>query len=109
MGYSFELQTDGAFGSIDTDTRFINTQFGLYDGVEFGIDFDISRQPRNSAVLNAKVVLYSGKRIPVTIATGISNVAHNGDESPYVVSSYDLKSFRLHGGAIRISNKEWGF
>jgi len=100
---SIDFQNDGDVTSRHWDTHILNTQFGVTDRIEAGVDFNFSPGADSRAYGNAKYLIPFKKDCPVKFALGIANVASNQQSSPYGVACYSRQKLRLHGGAMRIN------
>ncbi len=71
-------------------------QMGLFDRVEFGIDFGF--EPQEAEVWNAKVKLFDSKDGKFALSAGLWNCEEDYVE-PYAVASYKVGPGRMHFGA----------
>lgn len=107
-GYGMEIQCDGSFAKADSDTRVLNTEFGLMQRFEGGADIDLHERSSSRAVLNAKYVLVPARKSNAAVAVGICNVGQNVRSSPYVVATLGFAAFRAHLGTVEIAgNRRW--
>jgi hypothetical protein len=103
-----ELQFDGAFARRRADTRIFNTEFGLNQRLEAGVDFDLSHDVQARTLLNAKYMLSTRGNHSPALAVGICNVGRNVKSTPYVVATQQFKVLRSHLGGVRIEgNHRW--
>lgn len=106
--YGLELQMDGTNPGSDETVRILNTQVGIGERWEAGVDFDLSQEADSRALLNAKYIFAQDGRRGNSFAVGTYNVANRFKHSPYIVATHDHSSFRLHLGAMRIEgNNRW--
>ena len=106
--FTIEPQIDGTTSKFQTDTYLLNTEFGLSDQFEIGVDFDLSEESDQRLLLNAKYALGPFGKTPWRFAFGITNTGANVDTNPYIVATGELEHFRLHFGVIHIeSNERW--
>ena len=108
--WSVEFQVDGTLRGGSLDTYILNTEFGLWNRFEAGVDFDLSEGAEDRVLLNAKVVLAAAKDGKWALAAGFGEsgeVRFKAD--PYLVFVRDLGAVRLHGGALRTGGAVRGF
>lgn len=104
--YSLEYQYDGVIQGEEEDVNLFNTQIGIGDRFEAGIDFDLSKDADPVMLGNAKYLLY--EKPDAAIGAGVLNIGKNIKSSPYIVGTKDLGVFRLHLGGMRIEGEnEW--
>jgi hypothetical protein len=104
-----DLQADGPVPDRHVDLKLINTEFGLTDRLEAGIDFDVSKNADTDAILNAKYVLATYHGGAGAVAVGVCNMGNRLKANPYLVASQDLKALRGHAGIIRIEKHDRWF
>ncbi len=107
--YSLNLQVEGPASLLRADTRFLNTQFGLTDRWEAGVDFDLDSGADSEVFLNAKYLLSKSRDEKDAVAVGITNVAHLEKTSPYLVYTHAFQGFRGHLGDMVISGSHHPF
>lgn len=97
--YSVIAQFDGVVPGHTVDTYLLDTEFGLTDRFEAGLDYDFSAGATTRALFNAKYVppVEDGA---LPYAVGVFNVGRHVKASPYIVVSPDTALARLHAGAI---------
>ena len=103
-----DLQIEGDTDGIRADTWIFNTQYGISDQFEFGIDHDFSdgASPRN--MLNFKYLIPSSNVLKIPISLGVCNVADSTKADLYAVTAYQADFARLHFGYGRLeSEDEW--
>lgn len=103
--YGIELQVDGVLPSQSSETRVINTEYGISDKMEIGVDFDQSKGVEASKLINAKFVIAKLYGANTSIAAGICNLADQSKSNPYLVATKELSACRVHFGAIHMDGK----
>ncbi len=101
--YSLDLQLDGDATVPEVNTYLLNTEFGLNDRVEAGIDYLFSGDAGERLMVNAKYLAYSAETRAV--ALGIYNLGGDRKMIPYVTALQDLGAVRGHLGAQRNDGK----
>jgi len=107
--YSMEMQIDGTIDDATSDTRVINTQFGLSDRFEAGVDFDVSIDSKTRTLLNAKYLLRPQKSDGLSLAAGVSNLEPSVKSNPFLVATKEFSKFRLHFGGLRSEGSNYWF
>lgn len=108
--YIIEPQFDGTFPPRRAETRILNTEFGLGDRCEAGVDFDLSRDPPTRLLFNAKYLLLAGGAGTPALAVGVTNVGHDVRSAPHLVATLRSRALRGHLGAARIEGEtRWFF
>lgn len=104
------LQFDGGLPGHRVDTYIANSQFGLTDRLEAGVDYDFSSAASPRTFFNAKYLLPlgGGKGLPL-VAAGVTNVAQGTQASPYLTASRDCGLARVHAGAIMLDGTPQAF
>lgn len=102
--YVVQPELDGAISSFENDTRLINTQYGIADRFEAGIDFDFSPGASSRFVLNAKYMPLKSEKIGLAGAAGIYNCASGTGTCPYVVITKAFQPLRFHSGVMDVNN-----
>lgn len=105
--YYLELQTDGAPPTPQANTLFFNTEVGVNDRIEAGVDFDLHNDSGQFALLDAKYVFARASGGRLAAAAGIANVGNNSFSSLYAVVSRDLGLVRGHLGMIGSGGAQW--
>lgn len=106
--YTLELQIDGTIPATGVDIWLVNTQFGLSDRMEAGLDLDLSEEAETRALLNAKYLLHDGRGRGPSLAVGTANVGTSLRASPYLVMTQHFGPARCHVGGIRTeSSNHW--
>ncbi len=103
--YAINLQVDGDLPTPSADTYIVNTQFGLTDRLEAGVDFDLTRDADPRTFFNAKYVMFGNIEQGRALAVGITGIARHLKSNPYAVATVDVQAARAHLGAMRIENK----
>lgn len=106
---SIEPQFDSFGSKPGPDARILNTQFGLGERFEAGVDFDWSEDADNRTLLNAKYVfLASTNRMP-SMAAGVFNVGRGMRAVPYVACSAEMRGINCHLGGMRTESRNRWF
>lgn len=101
--YAIEFQLDGPIATPSVDTHILNTQFGIGDRCEVGLDFDLTEDSSAHFLLNAKYLL-TGAGNKARTAVGVFDVCDHNKPSPYLVHSRDFATIRGHLGILRVDN-----
>jgi len=97
-----DLHWEGWGEELREKHTIINTEFGVTDRFEFGIDFNLKARGAGSTPLgNAKYLLVDRGDLGLKIAGGIYNINRDGEMIPYLIVTKDFKYFRVHGGLQR--------
>lgn len=107
--WSIEYQVDGAFSPLTGTTNLLNTQTGVANRLELGIDIDLNRKSETRALLNGKVKLWDDDARGRAVAAGIHNVGAKLTSIPYVVGSAAVGKGRLHAGLQKAEGAWQGF
>jgi hypothetical protein len=99
--YSIEYQTDGSLPDERADTFLVNTEVGLGDRAEIGVDFDRSSGATPSHFFNGKYVLISDSR-QRSVAVGVDGVGRHLRPSPYALGSLGISGGRIHLGLVGV-------
>lgn len=103
-----ELQYDGVFATDSTDSRILNTQFGVMPRLEAGFDFDLSDDPDSLMLGHAKYLVSPADGCTPAMAVGICNVGQNIRSSSYALITHQFQPLRGHLGIMRIDgNNRW--
>lgn len=97
-----ELQTDGNFSGLTADTYLVNTEFGIGERFETGIDFDIADEADSRVFLNAKYIVARSADARRALAVGVFNCAENVDSTPYLVGSQRVGAGNLNMGMMHL-------
>jgi len=100
-----ELQVDGTTGGPAAETYLLNTQFGIGDRLEAGLDYDFSAGADPRLLVNAKYLAAKTRGETRALAVGVYALATKGKYTPYVVGTGNLSVARLHLGALRTDGK----
>ena len=107
--YSLDLQSDGSLPVPRADLYLLNTEIGIGDRFETGIDFDLSEDADPRVLFNAKYVLARDAGCTRALAVGISNLAEGVKSVPYVAGTAGLQAFRLHLGMLHQEGQDRWF
>lgn len=95
-----DLQWEGYLRELREKQFIFNTEYGIGGNFEMGIDFNFTNRASDSVVLvNAKYLVYD--RSSLKVAVGFYNLNSEFDYIPYIISSKDLKEFRVNLGFQR--------
>jgi hypothetical protein len=105
--YCLDCQVDGATTRMTSDTYLLNTQFGVGDRLEVGVDADLAKDADARFFFNGKYVLDTRKDGTFAVAAGVCNCTTSGDldESPYLVATRDFTAYRGTAGVMRIDGR----
>jgi hypothetical protein len=94
--YDIELQVDGTTEKLKADTYLLNTQFGLGNRLELGVDVDLHEKTDDRFLFNGKYVLAKSADGKLAIAAGVCNFSSTGDldANPYLVATRDFGVLR---------------
>lgn len=99
--WAVDLQWQGTSHLFETGAFVVNTEVGIGDRFEAGLDFDLSEGASETVYFNAKYVLLKGTDGRFSAAVGIQNTTKDARSSPYAVATLDLGPFRSHVGMQR--------
>ncbi|HOS42641.1 MAG TPA: hypothetical protein PK794_03035, partial [Armatimonadota bacterium] len=99
--YGIELQADGPTSPFESDTHILNTEIGLGDRVEVGVDFDLSKGADPRVLFNGKYVFATGGDGALALAAGVQNIGNGLTAVPYLVGTRDFTACRGHLGVQR--------
>ncbi len=103
--YGIEFQTDGSITHPKADTFILNTEYGITDNVEAGIDYDFSSGVDSRILFNAKYRFLKSADEKQAFAIGICNLTSKNKSNPYLVGTQDFKILRGHVGLMEIDEK----
>jgi hypothetical protein len=105
--YDIELQVDGAAEKLKADTYLLNTQFGIGDRLELGVDVDLAEEADERLLFNGKYILGTSADGLLAVAVGICNCTTSADleESPYLVATRDCTTYRGTLGLMYLNGK----
>lgn len=105
LQWSLDLQWQGYSRVLKTDQFVINTEVGLGDRFEAGVDVDASPgQVGRRVLLNGKYVFLKSERFGFSSALGVQNLDSRFSPQPYVVCTKSWGTFRAHLGVLRESD-----
>lgn len=103
--FVIDLHWEGWGDGFKEKHTIINTQFGVTDRFEFGVDFNMTeREAGSTPLFNAKYILVDREDWGFKLAAGIYNLNQDGELMPYLIATKDFRYFRVHGGV----QKEYG-
>ncbi len=103
--YGIEFQTDGSMTQLKADAFILNTEYGITDNVEAGIDYDFSSGVDSRVLFNAKYCFLKSADEKQAIAIGICNLTSKNKSNPYLIGTKDFKILRGHVGLMEIDEK----
>jgi hypothetical protein len=99
-----DIQWQGYSNAMRTDHLVFNTEAGVGDRLELGIDVDASSESNGRRVrFNAKYVVVRSQRCRFALAIGTQNMDQSFTPHPYIVATEDWGPFRTHAGLQRES------
>lgn len=98
---SIEGQVDTSTSPIRGETYILNTQHGIGERFEAGVDFDLSGDVDTRTLLNAKYVLSPHNGRPLSVAAGVFSIGANSRSVPYLTCCAHSRSADFHFGAMR--------
>jgi len=105
---SIEGQVDSSTSPIHAETYILNTEFGIGERLEVGLDFDLSDGAESRVLLNGKYVLFPYRDRALSVAAGACNVANDVRTTPYLTCCVGAPSLKVHFGAMRTeSHNRW--
>lgn len=97
--WALDMQWQGSSRAFKTDQLVLNTELGLGERVEVGIDIDAtSGSVERRVLLNAKYVFFKSDRYRFAAAVGVQNMSQEFTPFPYVVATKDWGALRTHLG-----------
>lgn len=95
-----DLQYQSYSNAFKTNALIVNTELGLGDRAEIGLDLDVTPDANQErrVLLNAKLVVFKSERHGFSCAVGFGNMTPSFATRAYVVATEDLKVLRLHAG-----------
>ncbi|MCL5104642.1 MAG: hypothetical protein M1133_11105 [Armatimonadetes bacterium] len=99
--FSVELQTDGTVPGRSVTTRLLNTQFGVSDRLEAGLDIDLSTEADQKLLPNFKYLVFGNNDGELSGAVGVCSIQPTVGNDPYVVIGRTWGACRLFSGALR--------
>lgn len=107
--YGLEAQMDGSSLGSGSTARILNTELGIGERWEAGVDFDLSKESDSRALLNCKCVFAQDQRYNTSFCVGTCNVARRFKQSPYLVATHDCSAFRVHLGEMHLEGNNCWF
>ena len=107
--YGLDAQLDGVYPALKEDLRMLNTEFGIGERFEAGVDFDLSEDAPTRLLLNAKYLLSQDAKTRPALAVGFCNMGRHIRTIPYLVATHDFKILRGHLGIIRTEEDDSWF
>jgi hypothetical protein len=98
--FAVTSQVDGSMAVSTVDTYLLNTQVGITNNLEAGLDYDFSRTAERRALLNAKYRFWESSRADTALAFGVCSLDHHFEANPYLVGTHDFGMWRLHAGVL---------
>lgn len=103
--FGVEFQVDGSIPTPKADTYILNTEVGITDRIEAGVDFDLSKDAEPRVLFNGKYVLLKRAGGTQALAIGVCGVGEHVKASPYLVGTQYFGFVRGHLGAIGVDGK----
>ncbi len=104
-----EPQVDLSTSSGSAECRIYNTQAGISERFEAGVDIDASKEAAERVFLNAKYVFLSPAGNRPAAAIGVFNVGRGLRAVPYVACCKQLSGIGLHFGGVRTESRSRWF
>ncbi|MCL5105454.1 MAG: hypothetical protein M1133_15270 [Armatimonadetes bacterium] len=99
--FSAELQIDGSVPERNVSNGLINTEFGISDRLEAGVDFDWSETADERVLPNFKYIVFNDKNRRFAGAVGVCSAQPRIANNPYAVIGRAWSSCRLFSGIQR--------
>lgn len=99
--WAVDIQWQGYSRLFKTDAFVLNTEIGVGDRFEIGLDFDLSEGVEDRALVNAKYVFLKTKDGRFSAALGVQSTTVDFRSSPYLVTTHDWGPLRTHLGLQR--------
>lgn len=96
--FSLDLQYEGSRSAFYTDALVLNTEFGLGEHIEVGVDFDLHPEAEHRVLLNGKWVFLRSEKHRFGAAVGFANMDPRFETYPYLVLTKDFGPLRVHLG-----------
>jgi len=94
-----DIQWQGYPRAFKTDQLIVNTEWGIGERFEMGLDVDATRGAvEHRALFNAKYVFFKNRSKGLAMALGVQNVNQAFQSYPYVVATKDWGILRTHAG-----------
>lgn len=106
---SIEEQVDTSASPIRTESHIINTQFGIGERFEAGVDFDLSDDVNARTLVNAKYVLVPHNGRALAFATGVYNINSSFRSIPYLTCCTHVRRADMHFGVMRTDSRNRWF
>jgi hypothetical protein len=107
--YGLDAQLDGVYPALSEDLRILNTEFGIGERFEAGVDFDLSKDAATRLLLNAKYMLSQDAKTRPALAVGFCNTGQHVRTITYLAATHDFTTLRGHLGMIRIEDEDSWF
>ena len=99
LAWALDIQWQGYSSAFRTDQLIVNTEWGIGDRFEMGLDVDATSGPvEHRALFNAKYVLLRSDPRRLAVAVGLQNLNRSFNSYPYVVATKDWRIMRTHAG-----------
>lgn len=99
LAWVLDIQWQGYSTAFRTDQLIVNSEWGIGDRFEMGLDVDATGGPvDHRALLNAKYVLLRSDPQHLAVAVGLQNMNRSFDSYPYLVATKDWGILRTHAG-----------
>ena len=106
--YSIEYQTDGTIPHYAADTYLINTEAGITDRFEAGVDYDLDKEADTRVLFNGKFLLRAADEKLPAVAVGGCEIGDKLNGKFYLVATQSFDLARGHVGVQRVdSTNSW--
>jgi hypothetical protein len=96
--WAVDIQWQGTSRLFKTDALVVNTEVGIGERFEMGLDFDLSDGVEDRTLFNAKYVFVKKGKGGFSAALGVQNTTKDFRSSPYLVATTDWGPLRTHLG-----------
>lgn len=96
--FALDLQYESSGSAFRTEGLLVNTEFGVGDRIEVGVDFDLHRDAEHRVLLNGKWTFLRSETHRLAAAVGFANMDPRFHPFPYLVLSKDFGLLRVHAG-----------
>lgn len=107
--YSLEFDYGGIIAKFNPNTYLINSEIGIGDKFEIGLDFDASADVEHRYFMNGKYILGNFNKDSGAYGIGAFNIGKGLNPITYFTAYNDFEVLRLHGGYIHIDGDNTWF
>jgi hypothetical protein len=104
--WAVDIQWQGTSRLFKTDAFVLNTEVGMGERFEMGLDFDLSDGAEDRTLFNAKYVFLKSAKGRFSAALGVQNTTNDFRSSPYLVTTTDWGPLRTHLGLQRTPGED---